>query len=103
MYRSTLNTCKLDCFSYKPEFDCNNKCFRLLHYINGNRRKITSSLPFFFIIAYFCRPSKRKLVESKGIPQESVAPRKIKRVQDIAGALSVQEAEALAMQLLGKR
>ncbi|XP_030033796.2 probable ATP-dependent RNA helicase DDX10 [Manduca sexta] len=46
------------------------------------------------------RPTKRKLVESKGIPQESVAPRKLKKVQDISASLSVQEAEALAMQLL---
>ncbi|KAI5637674.1 DEAD/DEAH box helicase domain-containing protein [Phthorimaea operculella] len=46
------------------------------------------------------RPSKRKLVESRGIPQESVAPRKVKKIQDISAKLSVQEAEALAMQLL---
>ncbi|KAJ2950849.1 hypothetical protein O0L34_g5207 [Tuta absoluta] len=46
------------------------------------------------------RPSKRKLVESRGVPQESVAPRKVKKIQDISAKLSVQEAEALAMQLL---
>lgn len=46
------------------------------------------------------RPTKRKLVESRGIPQESVAPRKMKKVQDLSASLSVQEAEALAMQLL---
>ncbi|XP_061713973.1 probable ATP-dependent RNA helicase DDX10 [Cydia pomonella] len=46
------------------------------------------------------RPLKRKLVESKGIPQASVAPRKAARLTDVAAALSVQEAEALAMQLL---
>lgn len=46
------------------------------------------------------RLSKHKLVESKGIPQESVTPRKIKKMQDVSASLSVQEAEALAMQLL---
>ncbi|CAG9562302.1 unnamed protein product [Danaus chrysippus] len=46
------------------------------------------------------RPTKRKLVESKGIPQESINPRKIKKIEDVAASLSVQEAEALAMQLL---
>ncbi|KAL0830257.1 hypothetical protein ABMA28_002463 [Loxostege sticticalis] len=49
------------------------------------------------------RPAKRKLVESKGIPQESVAPRKVKKIQDISSSLSVQEAEALAMRLLQKK
>ncbi|KAJ8723577.1 hypothetical protein PYW08_003489 [Mythimna loreyi] len=48
----------------------------------------------------FHRPSKRKLVESRGIPQASVTPRKLKKVQDVAASLSVDEAEALAMQLL---
>ncbi|XP_059045612.1 probable ATP-dependent RNA helicase DDX10 [Achroia grisella] len=46
------------------------------------------------------RPTKRKLVESRGIPQESVAPRKVKKMQDLSASLSVHEAEALAMQLL---
>ncbi|XP_011551069.3 probable ATP-dependent RNA helicase DDX10 [Plutella xylostella] len=46
------------------------------------------------------RPSKRSLVTSKGIPQESVAPRKKKKLAEISSKLSVQEAEALAMQLL---
>ncbi|XP_049872670.1 probable ATP-dependent RNA helicase DDX10 [Pectinophora gossypiella] len=46
------------------------------------------------------RPSKRKLVESRGIPQESVKPRKVKKIEDISSSLSVHEAEALAMQLL---
>ncbi|KAJ0183055.1 hypothetical protein K1T71_001031 [Dendrolimus kikuchii] len=46
------------------------------------------------------RPSKRRLMENRGIPQESVIPRKLKKVQDISASLSVQEAEALAMQLL---
>ncbi|XP_028165918.1 probable ATP-dependent RNA helicase DDX10 [Ostrinia furnacalis] len=50
----------------------------------------------------FHRPAKRKLVESKGIPQESVMPRKVKKIQDISSSLSVQEAEALAMRLLNK-
>ncbi|KAM3960106.1 LOW QUALITY PROTEIN: putative ATP-dependent RNA helicase DDX10 [Aphomia sociella] len=48
----------------------------------------------------YYRPTKRKLVENRGIPQESVAPRKIKKVEDLSASLSVQEAEALAMQLL---
>lgn len=48
----------------------------------------------------FHRPPKRKLLESKGIPQASVTPRKVKKVQDISASLSVSEAEALAMQLL---
>ncbi|XP_068633836.1 probable ATP-dependent RNA helicase DDX10 [Battus philenor] len=48
------------------------------------------------------RPSKHKLVESKGIPQESVAPRKKQRLDDISEKLSLQEAEVLAMQLLKK-
>ncbi|CAH0720285.1 unnamed protein product, partial [Brenthis ino] len=46
------------------------------------------------------RPTKRKLIESKGIPQESITPRKVKRIEDVAATLSVHEAEALAMQLL---
>ncbi|CAG4928659.1 unnamed protein product [Colias eurytheme] len=46
------------------------------------------------------RPTKRKLIDSKGIPQESVTPRKIKKIEDISATLSVNEAEALAMQLL---
>ncbi|CAK1585071.1 unnamed protein product [Parnassius mnemosyne] len=46
------------------------------------------------------RPSKHKLVQSKGIPQDSVAPRKKKKLEDISASLSIQEAEALAMQLL---
>ncbi|XP_026736543.1 probable ATP-dependent RNA helicase DDX10 [Trichoplusia ni] len=46
------------------------------------------------------RPTKRKLVENKGIPQASVAPRKVKKIQDISSSLSMHEAEALAMQLL---
>lgn len=46
------------------------------------------------------RPQKRKLVESKGIPQESIAPRKVKKIQDISASLSVSEVEALAMHLL---
>ncbi|XP_038214026.1 probable ATP-dependent RNA helicase DDX10 [Zerene cesonia] len=46
------------------------------------------------------RPTKRKLIASKGIPQESVTPRKIKKIEDISATLSVNEAEALAMQLL---
>ncbi|KPJ10099.1 putative ATP-dependent RNA helicase DDX10 [Papilio machaon] len=46
------------------------------------------------------RPLKHKLVESKGIPQDSVAPRKKKKLKDISGSLSIQEAEALAMRLL---
>ncbi|XP_072932420.1 probable ATP-dependent RNA helicase DDX10 [Epargyreus clarus] len=49
------------------------------------------------------RPSKRKLLESKGIPQESITPRKIKKIEDVSASLSVQEAEALAMQLLQKK
>ncbi|XP_075975722.1 putative ATP-dependent RNA helicase DDX10 [Anticarsia gemmatalis] len=51
----------------------------------------------------FHRPTKRKLVESKGIPQASVAPRKVRKVQDISASLSVSEAEALAMQLLSAK
>ncbi|XP_045769169.1 probable ATP-dependent RNA helicase DDX10 [Maniola jurtina] len=46
------------------------------------------------------RPLKRKLLESKGIPQESIAPRKVKKIEEVSASLSVQEAEALAMQLL---
>ncbi|XP_045498968.1 probable ATP-dependent RNA helicase DDX10 [Colias croceus] len=46
------------------------------------------------------RPTKHKLIDSKGIPQESVTPRKIKKIEDISATLSVNEAEALAMQLL---
>ncbi|XP_013139367.1 PREDICTED: probable ATP-dependent RNA helicase DDX10 [Papilio polytes] len=46
------------------------------------------------------RPMKHKLVESKGIPQDSVAPRKKKKLKDISGSLSIVEAEALAMKLL---
>ncbi|XP_052741114.1 probable ATP-dependent RNA helicase DDX10 [Bicyclus anynana] len=46
------------------------------------------------------RPTKRKLLESKVIPQESVTPRKVKKIEDVSASLSVQEAEALAMQLL---
>ncbi|RVE43656.1 hypothetical protein evm_011696 [Chilo suppressalis] len=48
------------------------------------------------------RPPKRKLIENRGIPQESVAPRKVKKIEDISCKLSVQEAEALAMSLLQK-
>lgn len=48
----------------------------------------------------FYRPLKHKLVESRGIPQESVAPRKKKKLEDISASLSIQEAETLAMQLL---
>ncbi|KAH9645748.1 hypothetical protein HF086_002675 [Spodoptera exigua] len=44
----------------------------------------------------FHRPTKRKLPET----ETSVAPRKVKKVQDISASLSVSEAEALAMQLL---
>lgn len=65
-------------------------------YSNSNFCKIIISI-------FFSRPTKRKLVESKGIPQESVAPRKIKKIQDISSSLSVQEAEALAMRLLQKK
>ncbi|CAH2257600.1 probable ATP-dependent RNA helicase DDX10 [Pararge aegeria] len=46
------------------------------------------------------RPPKRKLLENKGIPQESIAPRKVKKIEEVSASLSVQEAEALAMQLL---
>ncbi|XP_050678619.1 probable ATP-dependent RNA helicase DDX10 isoform X2 [Leptidea sinapis] len=46
------------------------------------------------------RPTKRKLVVNRGISQDSVKPRKIKKVEDISAALTVDEAEALAMQLL---
>ncbi|XP_026501796.2 probable ATP-dependent RNA helicase DDX10 [Vanessa tameamea] len=46
------------------------------------------------------RPTKRKLLVSKGIPQESIIPRKVKKIEDVSASLSVQEAEALAMQLL---
>ncbi|XP_026318956.1 probable ATP-dependent RNA helicase DDX10 [Hyposmocoma kahamanoa] len=46
------------------------------------------------------RPPKRKLLENKGIPQDSVIPRKVKKIQDLSGSLSVLEAEAFAMQLL---
>ncbi|KAL4709714.1 hypothetical protein ACJJTC_005517 [Scirpophaga incertulas] len=49
------------------------------------------------------RPTKRKLIESRGIPQDSIAPRKIKKIQDVSAKLSVQEAEALAMSLLNKK
>nr|XP_013189499.1 unnamed protein product [Amyelois transitella] len=51
----------------------------------------------------FYRPTKRKLLEKNSIPPESVVPRKIKKVEDISKTLSVQEAEALAMQLLQKK
>lgn len=56
----------------------------------------------FLISAHllFFRPPKRKLIESKGIPQESITPRKVKKIEDVSASLSVQEAEALAMQLL---
>ncbi|CAF4849115.1 unnamed protein product [Pieris macdunnoughi] len=46
------------------------------------------------------RPTKRKLMENKGIVQESVIPRKLRKLEDISASLSVSEAELLAMQLL---
>lgn len=44
------------------------------------------------------RPSKRK--QNGDIPQENTKPRKLKKIQDASASLSVNEAEALAMQLL---
>ncbi|CAB3254218.1 unnamed protein product [Arctia plantaginis] len=46
------------------------------------------------------KTAKRKLVEPERAPQEIIAPRKMRKVQDISASLSVSEAEALAMQLL---
>ncbi|GBP86134.1 Probable ATP-dependent RNA helicase DDX10 [Eumeta japonica] len=46
------------------------------------------------------KPSKRKLIVSKGISQESVKPSKKKKIEDISASLSMNEAEALAIQLL---
>ncbi|CAH2085096.1 unnamed protein product [Euphydryas editha] len=48
----------------------------------------------------FHRPPKRKIVESEDIPRESINPRKVKKIEDVSASLTVNEAEALAMQLL---
>ncbi|XP_073955348.1 probable ATP-dependent RNA helicase DDX10 [Choristoneura fumiferana] len=48
----------------------------------------------------FHRPLKRKLLEVRRQGGAGGAPRKAARLQDVAAALSVPEAEALAMQLL---
>ncbi|XP_041980000.1 probable ATP-dependent RNA helicase DDX10 [Aricia agestis] len=46
------------------------------------------------------RPPKRKLTNEKSKADDHVKPHKLKKLEDISAALSVQEAEAFAMQLL---
>ncbi|CAG9787999.1 unnamed protein product [Diatraea saccharalis] len=49
------------------------------------------------------RPSKRKLIESRGIPQEGLVPCKVKKIEDLSSKLSVHEAEMIAISLLKKK